>query len=139
MYQQIGENSFDGIKNCLLYTRVSTDRQVKEGHSFEDQIDRLTKFARERNWHIIDVYKDGGKSGKSTTGRPEFNRMLERCESDPDVHAVLLEETDRFARNAQDHLAVKAFLKKHNVLLIATEQPNFGDDPVGKFVDLIMA
>ncbi len=51
--------------------------------------------------------------------------MLERCADDPDVHAVLLEETDRFARNAQDHLAVKSFLKKHNVVLIATQQPQF--------------
>ncbi len=140
MYQQLnGSDDYASVKNCLLYARVSTDRQVREGHSFEDQIERLSKFARDRNWHIIDVYKDGGKSGGSTTGRPEFNRMLERCASDPEVHAVLLEETDRFARNAQDHLAVKSFLKKHNVLLIATEQPNFGDDPVGKFVDLIMA
>lgn len=140
MYQQLNTtDDYSKVKNCLLYARVSTDRQVKEGHSFEDQIERLTKFARERSWNIIDVYKDGGKSGGSTTGRPEFNRMLERCEDDPEVHAVLLEETDRFARNAQDHLAVKSFLKKHNVLLIATEQPNFGDDPVGNFVDLIMA
>lgn len=140
MYQQLNTTEdYSSIKNCLLYARVSTDRQVKEGHSFEDQIKRLTAFARERNWRILDVYKDGGKSGGSTTGRPEFNRMLERCESDPEVHAVLLEETDRFARNAQDHLAVKSFLKKHNVFLIATQQPNFGDDPVGNFVDLIMA
>jgi site-specific DNA recombinase len=139
MYQQLTNNSLEGVKNCLLYARVSTDRQVKEGHSLEDQIQRLSKFARDKSWRILEVYKDGGKSGKSTAGRPEFNRMLDRCASDDDVQAVLLEETDRFARNAEDHLAVKTFLKKHNVLLITTEQPNFGDDPTGKFVDLIMA
>ncbi len=127
------------IKNCLLYARVSTERQVKEGHSLEDQVNRLVKYAHEHNWHVLEIFKDGGKSGSSTTGRPDFTRMLERCEKDKDVNAVLLEETDRFARDAQDHLAVKAFLKKHNVQLIATEQPNFGDDPVGKFVDLVMA
>lgn len=139
MYQQLTNNSLEGVKNCLLYARVSTDRQVKEGHSLEDQIQRLSKFAKDKSWRILEVYKDGGKSGKSTAGRPEFNRMLDRCASDDDVQAVLLEETDRFARNAEDHLAVKTFLKKHNVLLITTEQPNFGDDPTGKFVDLIMA
>ncbi len=127
------------IKSCLIYARVSTDRQVREGHSLDDQVDRLVKYAREHNWRILEIYKDGGKSGGSTTGRPEFTRMLERCEKDKDVDIVLLEETDRFARDAQDHLAVKSFLKKHSVELIATQQPNFGDDPVGKFVDLVMA
>lgn len=127
------------VKNCLIYARVSTDRQVREGHSLDDQVSRLMKYAQEKGWRILDVYKDGGKSGCSTSGRPEFTRMLDRCAKDKEVNAVLLEETDRFARNAQDHLAVKSFLKKHKVQLIATQQPNFGDDPVGKFIDLVMA
>lgn len=139
MNTQLTEQDQKVIRNVLLYARVSTERQVQEGHSLDDQIDRLVKYARDRNWNILEVYKDGGKSGSSTTGRPEFTRMLERCQKDTDVDAVLLEETDRFARSAQDHLAVKTILKKHNVALIATQQPNFGDDPVGKFVDLVMA
>ncbi len=138
-YKQNIEDEQKVISNVLLYARVSTDRQVQEGHSLDDQVDRLVKFARERNWHILEVFKDGGKSGGSTSGRPEFMRMLERCQKDKDVDAVLLEETDRFARDAQDHLAVKTILKKCGVQLIATQQPNFGDDPVGKFVDLVMA
>ncbi len=129
----------DSVKNCLLYARVSTERQVKQGHSLSDQINRLADFAKKHDWHILGVYKDGGKSGGTTSGRPEFTKMLERCRNDPDIHAVLLEETDRFARDAEDHLAVKSFLKKHDVQLIATQQPNFGDDPVGKFIDLVMA
>lgn len=136
---QPNELNQEAIKNCLLYARVSTDRQLKEGYSLNDQVTRLTKFAREKDWHILEIYKDGGKSGGSTSGRPEFTRMLERCANDDEVNAVLLEETDRFARDAEDHLAVKSFLKKHKVQLIATQQPNFGDDPVGKFVDLVMA
>lgn len=127
------------IKNCLIYARVSTDRQVREGHSLEDQVNRLFKYARDKGWRVLEVFKDGGKSGGSTTGRPEFTRMLERCGHDENVHAIILEETDRFARDAQDHLAVKSFLKKHQVRLITTEQPNFGDDPTGKFIDLVMA
>lgn len=127
------------VLNVFIYSRVSTDRQFVEGHSLEDQVTRLVKYARDRNWNVLGVFKDEGKSASSTAGRPEFTKMLERCESDKSVNAILLEETDRFARNAQDHLAVKAFLKKHNIQLIATQQPNFGDDPVGKFVDLVMA
>ncbi len=127
------------VKNCLLYTRVSSSRQLIEGHSLKDQKERLTKYAHERKWRILDIYSDGGKSGKSTTGRPEFQKMLTRCSDDPMVDVILLEETDRFARNTQDHLTVKAFLRKHNIELVTSEQPNFGDDPVGNFVDTIMA
>lgn len=138
MYQEFNKN-YEQIKNCVLYIRVSTNRQVVEGHSFGDQKKRLTQYAKDKQWRILDIYSDGGKSGGSSAGRPEFQRMLERCAEDPSVHAVLLEETDRFARNTQDHLAVKAFLKKHQVELITTQQPNFGDDPVGTFVDTILA
>lgn len=127
------------VLNVLLYGRVSTDRQFEEGHSLDDQITRLVKYARDHHYHILGIYRDEGKSACSTTGRPDFTRMLERCQTDKEVNAILLEETDRFARNAQDHLAVKALLKKYNVKLIATQQPNFGDDPVGNFVDLVMA
>lgn len=138
-YQQNIEQEKPLIRNVLVYARVSTDRQVQEGHSLEDQVTRLVKYARDHDWHILEVYKDGGKSGGSTSGRPEFMRMLDQCQKDKEVDAVILEETDRFARDAQDHLAIKTILKKHDVQLIATQQPNFGDDPVGKFVDLVMA
>lgn len=133
------EEEENKIFNCLVYARVSTERQVIEGHSLDDQVKRLVQYARDKGWHVLEVFKDEGKSACSTAGRPEFTRMLERCQTDKNVNAVLLEETDRFARNAQDHLAVKALLKKHSIQLIATQQPNFGEDPVGKFVDLVMA
>jgi len=36
-----------------LYIRVSTDRQVREGDSLEEQENELKKFCEFRNFHIV--------------------------------------------------------------------------------------
>ena len=126
-------------KNCLVYVRVSTDRQVEEGHSLDSQIKNLVNFAKSNDFRILEIFKEEGRSGGTKAGRPEFTRMLERCKNDSDISAVLVEESDRFARNTQDYLSIKVFLQEKKIDLIATEQPNFDNGPVGTFVDTVLA
>lgn len=47
-----------------IYVRVSTEEQAQHGYSIMAQIDKLTSYAEIRNWHIYDIYKDEGRSGK---------------------------------------------------------------------------
>ena len=63
-------------KKCYIYTRVSTAMQV-DGYSLEAQKERLIKFAEFQDMEVVREYCDAGKSGKSITGRPEFQRMLQ--------------------------------------------------------------
>ena len=61
---------------CYIYIRVSTNMQV-DGYSLDAQRDRITKFAEYQNMEIVHEYCDAGKSGKSVSGRPEFQKMLD--------------------------------------------------------------
>jgi len=63
----------DNYRACGLYVRVSTDRQVAEGESLEEQEQRLREFCKARNWNIVKVYCEEGQSAKDTN-RPKFYR-----------------------------------------------------------------
>ena len=62
-------------RKCALYIRDSTDRQANEGESLEKQEKRLREFCKSRNWIIVKVYREEGKSGKDAN-RPQFQNLL---------------------------------------------------------------
>ena len=91
-------------KKCYIYTRVSTAMQV-DGYSLEAQKERLIKFAEFQDMEVVREYCDAGKSGKSITGRPEFQRMLQDVSEERDgVAFILVFKLSRFGRNAADVL-----------------------------------
>lgn len=91
-------------KKCYIYIRVSTAMQV-DGYSLEAQKERLIKFAEFQDMEVVREYCDAGKSGKSITGRPEFQRMLQDVSEERDgVAFILVFKLSRFGRNAADVL-----------------------------------
>lgn len=63
-------------KSCVIYIRVSSERQVK-GYSIEGQKRYLTDCAERQGMEVSDIYIEEGKSGKSIEGRTAFQNMLE--------------------------------------------------------------
>lgn len=91
-------------EKCYIYIRVSTAMQV-DGYSLEAQKERLIKFAEFQDMEVVREYCDAGKSGKSITGRPEFQRMLQDVSEERDrVAFILVFKLSRFGRNAADVL-----------------------------------
>ena len=66
------------IKNCAIYTRVSTDVQVeKEFSSCQSQEEKIHSFIQsQNNWQIYKVYSDAGYSG-ANLNRPALQQLLE--------------------------------------------------------------
>jgi len=126
------------IKNCLIYCRVSTEEQVREGFSLNAQEKFCGKFAEQNDMHIAGIYRDEGKSA-TNLDRPALKDLLERCQKDKNVNVVLVQETDRLARNTKDHLTIKAIFKKADVRLISVAQPMLDESPEGNMVDTILA
>lgn len=48
-----------------LYTRVSSEKQAEKDLSISGQLKALRKYARERDWDIVEEYVD---KAQSTTG-----------------------------------------------------------------------
>ena len=108
-------------KSCVIYIRVSSERQVK-GYSLDGQKHYLAECAERRGMTVLDTYVEEGKSGKSIEGRTEFQRMLDDIQSGK-VHTdyVLVFKLSRFGRNARDVLNSLEFIMKYGVHLMCVE------------------
>ena len=63
------------MKNALIYCRVSTEEQAKEGYSLDAQEKFCTKFAENDDYRIVGVFRDEGKSATSLN-RPALQDLL---------------------------------------------------------------
>ena len=125
-------------KKALIYVRVSTERQAREGYSLDAQEKLCRKFANDKGYKILTVYKDEGKSA-TNLNRPALQNLLDRCQEDKHVDFVIVQETDRLARNIIDHFTIKALFKKTGTKLISVAQPMMDDSAEGDMIDGIFA
>jgi site-specific DNA recombinase len=97
-----------------LYVRVSTDEQVREGTSIDEQKARLQAFAESQGWKEYEFYVDEGFSAKDLD-RPAFNRMREDIRSER-IGAVITTKIDRLTRRLIDLLQFVDFLDSHQCI-----------------------
>ena len=62
------------MQKAVIYSRVSSDEQKKEGFSLEAQEDLMCKYAKEKGFEIVQVFSES-QSAKEA-GRKEFNAMI---------------------------------------------------------------
>ena len=126
-------------KKCYIYIRVSTAMQV-DGYSLEAQKERLMKFAEFQDMEVVREYCDAGKSGKSITGRPEFQRMLQDVSEERDgVAFILVFKLSRFGRNAADVLNSLQFIQDYGVNLICVEDGIDSSKDSGKLTITVLS
>lgn len=126
-------------EKCYLYIRVSTAMQV-DGYSLDAQKDRLVKFAEFQGMEIVREYCDAGKSGKSITGRPEFQQMLQDVADDRDgVSYILVFKLSRFGRNAADVLNSLQYIQDYGVNLICVEDGIDSSKDSGKLTITVLS
>lgn len=125
-------------KKCVLYLRVSLERQV-DGYSIEGQREYLQDWAAHEGMDVVEVYTDAGKSGKSISGRDEFQKMLSDIATDRiDIDYVVVFKLSRFGRNAKDVLNTLSLLQQHNVNLLCKEDGLDSSTSMGKVLIAIL-
>lgn len=123
--------------NCLLYARVSTDKQAQKELSIPAQVDAMKEYASKNKWKIIGTFEDKGESAK-TANRPELKRLIQHCKENKQVDIVIVHKIDRLARNLVDYATIKAILKQKGIRLVSVSEP-FEDNPVGQLLENIIA
>jgi site-specific DNA recombinase len=102
-------NSF-GSRTCVMYYRVSSEEQEREGYSLPAQLNRLREYAARENLRIVEEFVDVESAKRP--GRPEFDRMVDflrkesKKELDHRCRVLLVEKTDRLYRNLRDYLTL---------------------------------
>jgi site-specific DNA recombinase len=126
------------MQKALVYCRVSTEEQAEKGYSLDTQEKYCRQFAQNNGYKIMSVYRDEGKSG-TNLDRPALKDLLSQVQEGKPIDAVIIQETDRLARNTKDHLTIRALLQKSDVKLISVAQPMLDDSPEGNMIDTIIA
>src|SRR4029077_6219770 len=89
----------------VLYARVSSKDQEKEGFSIPAQLRLLREYAASRGFVIAEEYVDVETA--KTSGRTGFNQMLAYLKQHPKTcRIVLVEKTDRLYRNIKDYASL---------------------------------
>ena len=125
-------------KKCVIYIRVSSERQV-QGYSLEGQKRYLKEWAEFEGMTVSEIYVEPGKSGKSISGREVFQQMLEDISSRRvDTDYVVVFKLSRFGRNAKDILNSLTYIKRYGVNLICKEDGLDSSTAMGRMMITIL-
>lgn len=118
---------------AFLYLRVST---VEQESSIKLQEQNLKEYCQGKGWQVAGIFRDFGKSGKDTKGRPEFMRMMDLIEASelPPCEMVLCTKLDRFARSLVDLDANITILNQHDIKFSTLQMDFETVTPIGKFL-----
>ena len=89
-------------KLTACYARVSTQEQVKEGYSIDEQIERLRSYCEAMGWNRFKIYVEAGASG-GNMNRPALQEMLKDIRSGM-IEKVVVYKLDRLSRSQKDTL-----------------------------------
>src|SRR5712672_2036883 len=91
-------------KLAVIYARVSSKEQEKEGFSIPAQLKLLKEYAAAQGFALAQEYVDVETA--KHTGRAAFGEMIVYLKADPSVRVMLVEKTDRLYRNLKDWVTV---------------------------------
>jgi site-specific DNA recombinase len=91
-------------KHAVIYARVSTKEQEKEGFSIPAQMKLLKEYAAANGFAVAQEYIDIETAKQ--TGRAAFGEMVAYLKAHPSVRVMLAEKTDRLYRNLKDWVTI---------------------------------
>ena len=125
--------------SAVIYCRVSSAKQVRDGHGLDSQETRCRDFASYKSYTILNVFRDEGVSG-GMIDRPGMQAMLTFLKSRKrkEQPAVIIDDISRLARGLEAHLQLRTAIGDAGGRL---ESPSieFGDDPDSILVENLLA
>ncbi len=105
---------------CGIYTRVSTNNQVFDGESLDEQEQKLINYCKLKNWEIIKVYREEGVSAKNLD-RPKFKELIRDIEKGL-IDTVVIKKIDRLSRSILDFEKTYNFFEKSKINLVSLQE-----------------
>ena len=90
--------------NGVIYVRVSSERQEREGFSIPAQKKILREYAEKCGVKIVKVFEEAETAKRA--GRQQFLQMVDFLRDNPTVKHILVEKTDRLYRNFKDYTLI---------------------------------
>src|SRR5665213_3538466 len=109
------------IRRVAGYCRVSTQMQVDDGYSLDEQHRQIQAAAIANGYELLGIYEDAGVSGKSIDHRPQLSALLRAC-ARGEVDAVITCKLDRLTRSLADLLTLSDQLDRAGVALVSLKE-----------------
>lgn len=127
----------DSSKTGIIYCRVSSKDQI-DGTSLGSQERACQDYAERNNIRVLKTYVERGESAK-TADRTEFNKALAFCTGKKNkVTFFIVYKLDRFARNQDDHVTVRAILRRAGTDLRSVTEP-IDETPIGRAMEGVLS
>lgn len=97
------------MENCIIYSRVSTEKQDNS-----TAIEELQRYAKAKNYKVLEVFKDVVTGTKKAEEREEFSKLIEFIETHQVKH-LLIWELSRLGRNLSNILYIIDLLTKKGI------------------------
>lgn len=104
------------MKNCVIWTRVSTKRQEDNGGSLDDQKCKCEAFAQQNGYKIKGYF--GGTHESAKTPGPLLKEMYHAIKKDKTITHIIVSVVDRFSRNVGQASTIIDELLKQNVVIV---------------------
>ena len=124
--------------NVAIYARVSTSEQAENGHSIDEQQERMRKFCESFGWSVFDAFVDAGFSG-ANMARPALTSLIKAVKAHK-VDKVLVYKLDRLSRSQKDTLnLIEDVFLKNNVDFVSMSENFDTSTPFGRAMVGILA
>ena len=133
-------NDASAPNDCVIYTRVSSVKQLKEGDGLESQKRSCSEFAKSKGYNVIEVFADVISGSK--LDRLGMNAMLKQLNfmkaQNAGSTSVIIDDISRLARDVGTHRGLRG-----EIILAGgrLECPNieFGEDSDSILVESLLA
>jgi len=93
------------MNEAVIYARVSSKDQEREGYSIPSQRKTLTEYAPKHGFQIVREFVDVETA--KCAGREQFGEMIAFLRKNPNCRTIIVEKTDRLYRNFRDYLTLE--------------------------------
>ena len=104
------------MKNCVIWTRVSTKHQEDNGASLSDQKNKCEQFARQ-NGYVVKGYFGGTHESAKTPGTL-LKEMYAAVKKDKTITHIIISAIDRFSRNVGQAATIIDALLERNIFVV---------------------
>lgn len=126
------------IPRAVIYARCSTEEESQKD-ALKKQVEEAKSCVRENGWALKDIYVES-RSGTTTKGRSEYNRLYNDLEEDK-FDIIVIKSQDRLMRNTKDwYLFIDRLLTEQKKLYIYIERKFYtADDALITGIKAILA
>jgi len=122
----------------IIYCRVSSQRQVTDGHGLDSQEKRCRDFAIGKGYEVVKVFHDEGISG-GLFERPAMHNLIAYLDQNKSKQFVIIfDDLARLARDVKIHIQLKAELVSRGCTLECLNF-NFDKSEESEYAELILA